>query len=412
MLKAPLFISYKERVSVFLILLAVAFFSLGQQFLLYQKFIDKKRYFTTATVLAQYEKNRKIVLKLQTKEGFTFYTSTKEELKDLRDREIKVLLFRPKKVPSFLEFLRHFYYPSYIVSVLPKNRRLILKEYITKQHQKSFFKELFGALFLATALSKQSRDYLANFGISHLVAISGFHLGLISGVVTFLLALMLRPLWQRFVPYLNLYFFASLVAIGVAAWYMSFVGFLPSLVRSFVMMVIGFLLFIWGIEILSFELLFWIGIAIIAFFPRFLFSYAFWLSMSGVFMIYLFLHHFKKLRWWQIVVFLNFWVFWLMLPIGMAIFEKFSFYQFFSPFLSILFTIFYPLEGLLHLFGIGGVLDSSLSFLAQKPHFIKAVVPWWFIAAYIGLLFGSIYRRALLWALLGSVAGILIYNIA
>ena len=412
MLRAPFFATYKERIALFLIVVGIALFSLGQEFMSYQKLIHKKRYFTTATVLAQYEKSGKIVLKLKAKEGFSFYTSSKEDLKDLRDRELKVLLFRPKNTPSFLAFLRHFYYPSYIIAVLPKNRRLMLKEYIASQHKEEFFKELFSALFLATSLSKSSREYLANFGISHLVAISGFHLGLIGGVVTFILSLLLRPLWQRFLPYLNLYFFASIIAIGVAGWYMSFVGFLPSLVRSFVMMLIAFWLFIRWIEIFRFELLVWIALLVLAFFPRFLFSYAFWLSMSGVFMIYLFFYHFRALKWWQAVVLLNFWVFWLMLPITMAIFEKFSFYQLFSPILTLLFTLFYPLEAVLHLLGIGGVLDEFLGFLTQKPSFIPVHIPWWFVFSYLGLLMLSIYRRAVIWGALGSVGAILIYNVA
>ncbi len=412
MLQVPLFVSNKERLFAVGLLLVIACFSLWIEFQNYEKLLAKKRYFTTATVLLQYEKNNKTILKLKAKEGFTFFTSTKEAIKDLKDRKVKILLFRPKKSPTFLQFLHHFYYPSYILQVLPKDRRLVIKEYIAKQHEAVFFKELFGALFLATSLSKKSRDKLANFGISHLVAISGFHLGLISGIVTFLLSFLLRPLWQRFMPFSNLYLFASFLAIGVAGRYMAFVGFLPSLVRSFFMMFLAFLLYVRGMKVFSFEFLAWVGLVILALFPRFAFTYAFWLSVSGVFMIYLFFHYFKDFKWWQAAGLLNLWVFWLMLPISMAIFEKLSIYQLFSPLLTLLFTLFYPLEAILHLLGFGGVLDSSLTFLMQKSAFIDVVVPGWFMVLYIGLLVLSIYSRAALWGALLSVLGVLVYNVA
>ncbi len=412
MLQAPLFVAHKERLFALGLLFIMACFSFWMEFQAYEKLLAKKRFLTSATVLLQYEKKSKTILKLKAKEGFTFYTSTKEAIKDLRDRKVTILLFRPKKSPSFWQFLHHFYYPSYILQVLPKDRRIALKEYITKQHEAMFFKELFGALFLATSLSKESRDRLANFGISHLVAISGFHLGLISGVVTFLLSFLLRPLWQRFVPFANLYLFTSFLAIGVAGGYMAFVGYLPSLVRSFFMMFLAFLLYMRGIKVFSFEFLAWVGLLILALFPRFAFTYAFWLSMSGVFMIYLFFHHFKNLKWWQAALLLNLWVFWLMLPITMAIFEKLSIYQLFSPLLTLLFTLFYPLEAILHLLGLGGVLDNSLTFLMQKSAFIDVVVPGWFMVLYIGILVLSIYSRAALWGALLGVLGVLVYNVA
>ena len=44
-------------------------------------------------------------------------------------------------------------------------------------------KELFNALFLATPINKSLRDKCVDFGVSHLIALSGFHLGVLSFVL-------------------------------------------------------------------------------------------------------------------------------------------------------------------------------------------------------------------------------------
>ncbi len=99
---------------------------------------------------------------------------------------------------------------------------------------------------------------------------------------------------------------------------------------------------------------------LVAFFPRLLFSLGFWLSASGVFYIFLFLHHFKKMNKVAIFFLLSIFVYLAMLPFSLYIFEIFSLMHPLSIVWSALFSIFYPLSILLHVSGFGGVFDGWL----------------------------------------------------
>ena len=407
MQRVPLFISFKERSIAFAAILLLFMLHLGYEYWGYHKLLSKKIYHTKAYVLNQYYKKDRYVLKMRAKEGFVFYTTSKENLKDLRDREVRVLLFRSHHKPTFLDYIFRFYYPSYILAVLPKSILYRLKEFIYRQHESPFFKELFSALFLATSMQKEYRDILAAFGISHLVAISGFHLGLVVSVVSFLLFWALKPLWQRFVPYLNLTKYTILFSLAIAGAYVAFLGYHPSMVRAFFLMAFGFFLFDRHIELVSFETLFWVVLVILAIFPRFLFSLGFWFSVAGVFYIYLFLHHFS---FKNIVSFIaiNVWLFCMMLPYSLYFFHTFSPMQLLSPLLSILFVLFYPIAFVLHSIGFGGVLDSFLGFL----HSIQAIsvhIPLWFVVLFALLSIFSIYRRAALLLLFGMDVALIYY---
>jgi len=69
-----------------------------------------------------------------------------------------------------------------------------------------------------------------------------------------------------------------------------------------------------------------------------------------------------------------------MLPVGHALFPAVNPWQFLSPVLSLLFVPFYPLEMLLHLVGLGGVLDGVLDWLFSLPSSVetgeKLLPPW------------------------------------
>ena len=82
-LKVPLFVNFKERFAAFFILLSIFILNLSYEHYKYTKVTSKKYFSTTATVLNQYKKDSHFVLKLKSKDGFTFYTSSKENLKDL-----------------------------------------------------------------------------------------------------------------------------------------------------------------------------------------------------------------------------------------------------------------------------------------------------------------------------------------
>ncbi|SMC09002.1 ComEC/Rec2 family competence protein [Nitratiruptor tergarcus] len=408
----PLFSNVSQRLIAFFLVFLLFCFNLFWEYRQYNEIFSKKRYFTTATVKNQYAKGKKQVLKLQSLDGFTFYTTSYEQLRDLRDRKVKVLLFSSKKRVSFIEFLHNFYIPAYIIAVLPKDRFLKLKDLIVRQHSSKIAKEIFGALFLATSLDYNTRQKLSSFGISHLVAISGFHIGFLVAIVVTIFLFLFRSIWQRFLPHRNIYTFATLLALFVAGGYFLLLGNLPSVTRAFIMAIVGFILFDRHIKLLSFETLFWIVLIVLALFPRFVFSYGFWLSVSGVYMIYLFLYHVKIRSPLLLFIALNFWVFWFMLPLSLAIFGQFSPLQLLSPLLSMAFAVFYPLALLLHIIGIGGSLDWMLYFLESDVTSFRVDVPLWQTALFLLLTLLSIYRRAFIWGAALIVGLILVYQIA
>jgi competence protein ComEC len=167
------------------------------------------------------------------------------------------------------------------------------------------------------------------------------------------------------------------------------------------MMAFGFLLYVRHIKIFSFEVLAVVVLFLIAIDPSLLFSVGFWFSVSGIYYIYLFIHHFSDLNKWLILLLINIWVFVLMAPVVHFIFPNFTIYQLFSPILSLAFAIFYPVELVLHLVGYGGVFDGLLLKLFEiDPNFIEIKTPLWFLISYVVLSLLAILNK---WFLAGVV---------
>ena len=412
--KVPLFINYKERIFAAATLFIVFMINISYEYYKYQKVVASKFYETKAEVLNQYRKNGHWVLKLKSKDGFKFYTTSKEDLKDLRGREVDALLIKTKYKISFLDFLKGFYAVSYIKGVFPKES---LKEKISSffqaQHKSILTKELYNALFLAKPISKELREKLSFFGLSHLVAISGFHLGLIASFLFMIFYFFYKPLQQKFFPYRNRVFDAMIVISFITLLYVLFLGQVPSLIRAFVMMIFGIFLYIRNVEVLSFETLFWAVLSILALFPKLFFSIGFWLSVSGVFYIYLFLHYFKNLNRYLLFILLNFWVYFAMIPIVHYIFYNFSYMQLFSPIISMVFIIFYPLSIFLHIFGFGGVFDRYLlDFFNLSFDKLYFKTSFWFLVLYILISLLSIYKKRVFYLLFSLTFFFFIYQIA
>jgi len=414
LLKVPLFINFKERFLFFSLLIFIAFLNLFFEYQNYKNLISKKYYETTASILHQYKKKNRYVLKLRSAEGFVFYTTSKEDLKDLTGRSVEILLIKSKYKLNFLDFLKNFYYVSYIKKVLPK---FSVKEKLAKtffsNHKNTKIKELYGAIFLSKPISKELREKLSFLGISHLIAISGFHFGLIFIFLFFIFKTIYTPLQQKFFPYRNGYFDITILVLVLCLLYAVFLGEVASVWRAYFMIIVGFFLLYRHIEIFSFETLFWVVLLILSIFPKFIFSIGFWLSVSGVFYIYLFLHYFSYLKKWQIFLLLNFWIFIAMVPIVHYFFENFSYYQLFSPFITMAFTVFYPLSLIFHLFGYGDIFDSLIEILLSLEYerlFFKT--PFWFLIFYIFLSIASIYKKRIFYLLIFVSFIFFIYNIA
>ncbi|RXJ60137.1 ComEC/Rec2 family competence protein [Candidatus Marinarcus aquaticus] len=346
-----------------------------------------------------YEKDEYNVIKFST-DTFTAFTSVSKH-KQLQQLDTVKLYLISKQV-SFFEYLKGFYTSNIKLYKLEaiKEKRAFVMQHIHTQHNSSSMKELFGALFLALPISKELREVCANYGISHLIAISGFHLGLIS---LFLYALLYFPygyVHQRFFPFRNRKLDIALITSVVLLSYLIFTDMVPSLLRAFVMFVLALIFLRSNIKLLSYMTLLLTLLLILSVFPEYLFSLALWFSVAGVFYIFLFMQYFSSLPKTVQFILFNAWIFLAMNPITHAFFGATSFLQLFSPFITVAFTLFYPLVALLHLIGQGDLLDGVLQWsFSIEPHAYMVMTPWWFLMLYVLVSFAAIKSRTLFMAL-------------
>ncbi len=363
------------------------------EYLNYQKLDFSKPTSLNAQILLQYPKTKDqktyFVLKLQSK-GMIFYTTIKEPLKNLQYRHAH--FFGKIKSCSFLESLKSCFFQTYSFSLTRKhNFKSHARHFIDSAHSSALVGNLYRALFIGDSLNKDLRDRANALGINHLLAISGFHLGILSVSVYFLFSLFYTPLQKRYFPYRNAFY-----DIGVLVWvfllgYLLLLDFLPSFFRAFLMGLLGFLACFFGVRILSFKLLVLACCIAIALLPKLLFSVGFLLSVCGVWYIFLFLKHTQAFfktssflaRSFQAIV-LSALVFLNMLIIVHAFFPMFSPYQLFSIPLGLIFIVFFPLSLLLHAVGLGSLLDNVLSMSLTIPT-ISVPSPLWLLGVHLFL---------------------------
>ncbi len=178
------------------------------------------------------------------------------------------------------------------------------------------------------------------------------------------------------------------------------------------MLIIGFFLYDRGIKIISMQTLLLTIMLLLSFFPKLFFALGFWLSVAGVFYIFLFLIHFKHLsKIWQFII-IPFWVYIMMLPYSLVIFGAFSIYHPLSIIWTTIFTLFYPLSIVLHVVGFGDIFDGVLgSFISLSQDSISLHVQNLYLHVEIVLSLLSIFYKRFIWMLLSLNIGILIYAI-
>ncbi len=413
--KPKLFPEKKTFVWVTVIFLLVILVRLFIEYQSYQNFISKPFYYTHAKVLNAYEKSkggkRYQVLKLRSDDGFTFYT-TNHSKDDFNHKRLRLQIF-PNKSIAFKDYLGTFYVKSRIKDqeLLPLTFKDDLLKKVAAQHEDSSLQSFYNAIFFATPLDRELREKISMLGVSHLVALSGFHLGILWGLVYGLLLLLYRPLQQHFFPYRHALFDVGLVAIVFLGAYLWFVDFPPSLVRSYAMVVVGWIVLLLGMELLSFTFLTTILLTLVALFPSLLVSLSFGLSVAGVFYIFLLLQYTKGVKAWIIsLLFIPLGIFVLMLPMVHTVFGVTSGYQLLSPLLSLLFVPFYPLVMVLHILGFGSLVDTVLLGLFNMPqNSIEVLLPMWAMLGYIGLSIGAIWSKRLFWLVLGLASSYMVY---
>ena len=393
---------FPERKSFFIFvvcLVCIIMIRLSVEYVSYQKFITKPFYYTTATVINAYEKikydKRYTVLKLKSDEGFTFYT-TSHRKENFIQKRLRLQLF-PNASIGFKDYLGTFYVKSKIKhqeNIAPSISDS-LQAYISSQHKDKALGSFYNAIFFATPIDKILREKIALLGVSHLVALSGFHLGILWALVYGVLLLLYRPVQQRFFPYRHALLDVGLVTMALLGCYVWFVGSPPSLLRSFAMVLVGWGVLLLGMELLSFTFLAMVFLLLGALFPALLVSLSFWFSVVGVFYIFLLLQYTKEANMWLItLLYIPLGIFLLMLPVVHSVFTVTSSYQLLSPLLSMLFIPFYPIAILLHSLGWGGAFDGSLlALFGWATEGRENLLSFWMVGLYMGLSLTAIWNR-------------------
>ncbi|MFX4232741.1 ComEC/Rec2 family competence protein [Aliarcobacter butzleri] len=385
-------IKSKQIVTIFIL-----FFALLINILLeygkYLEFIDEEVFETKVEVLNIYEKDDKDILKLKSS-NFEFFTNMPKN-EEIKRFDLLNILIVSRNI-DFIDYLKGFYTKTIYFDELQKEQTFkdkIIKN-IENNHQDEKIIELFNALFLAVPISKELRDVITAYGIAHVVALSGFHLVVLSFVIYWILYFPYKFFQDKYFPYRNRKLDILLITIAILFYYLILTDIVPSLLRAFVMFCLGIYLLRSNIKILSYMTLFYTFLIVIAFYPKYIFSIGFWFSIFAVFYIYLFIQYFKNYNKWLLFIFFNIWMFLIFNPIVHYYFPQTSYEQFYSIPITIFFNFFYPAEIFAHIFGFSDYFDEYLKiFIEHKIYVYEVFTPLYFYILYLFVSFLSIWSK-------------------
>jgi len=382
----------KEWVFIIFCFLLLLFINLYSNYKSYKILTTNEIYTTHTKVINIYSKYNYDVLKLSN-DNITFFTSTSKNT-FIKNDFISITILT--KNIDFISYLKGFYVNSFNLYKINNPNILFYKlnNYITSQHTNKDIASLFNALFLAIPVDKSLQNQISTYGISHLIAISGFHLGVLSFVIYFILNFFYTTLHKNYLPYRNKKYDLLIITSLFMFIYLSFLSNQAPLLRAFVMYIFAIFTLRSNIKLLSFSVLSLCILLIISLFPKLLFSLSFWFSICGVFYIFLFLKYFKSLNKIFLFVFLNIWLYLAINPISHLFFPNTSLYQLFSPFLTIFFSLFYPIELFLHLFNYGDLFDKYISiFLNHKISTKDIFTNIYFLVLYVSVSLFSVKNK-------------------
>ena len=396
MVTLPLTTNKKQWLYIIIVLVVVFLFNLLNEYIKFKDFKDDEIYVATVQVINIYPKKHHQILKLTTsKANFTFFTKTHNETKLQIYDNIEIYI-NTQNV-TFFKFIKGFYTTSFNIQKLKSVSSLKqnLSYQVSQQHSDNNITSLFNALFFATSINQDLRKICATFGVSHLIAISGFHLGILSLIIYWLLYYPYFKIQSKYFPYRNKKFDLLIVTTIILFFYLIFTGIVPSLLRAFVMLVFGIYFLRTNIKILSFGTLALVVMFIVAFFPKLLFSISLWFSVSGVFYIFLFLQYFKNMNKILAFFFFNIWIYLAINPITHFVFGTTSLAQLYSPLFTMGFMVFYPLELFLHFIGYGNILDDIIKlWLNLEISSQEIFTPIWVFISYVIIsLFSIFYNK-------------------
>ncbi len=409
-LSAPPLLSGREYLYFFLLTFFLLLISIAAEFYHYAKLTQFDDAVIETTVLKHYTKAKEgkayDVLQLLSGDGARFYITSKPVLKNLVGYRVTTWLYTAHI--GFYDYLKGFAAKGRIVSVeRKKEKRYGMGDALKESHANRETAQLYGALFLALPLESALQDRFSYLGVSHLLAISGFHLGVLSLMLFALLRWPYQLLQQHYFPYRHRNRDLFVIAAFVLGSYLFFLGDVASLLRAYVMLAVGYLLHDRGIKIVSMQTLFITLMLLLSLWPRLFFSVGLWLSVGGVYFIFLYLRYFSEFSRYVTLAAVPVWVYMMMTPIALAVFGNYSLYHPLSVVWSILFTLFYPSALLLHAIGYGAAMDGLLDFfLVNEINGIHFELPLYWLAPYVLLALSALYSKKMLYLLLLVASGV------
>ena len=276
------FENYNKQLALTLFLLFIFLINLSIEYNKYLDFIDEEVYEVKAEVLNIYEKPTNNILRLKS-QNFDFFANINKS-EDIKKSDMLSMAIISLDV-SFLDYLKGFYAKIIYFNKIEKTPKFIDKIIIkiNSNHEDEMIKELFQTLFLGTSISKELRDICTNYGISHVIALSGFHLAVLSFTIYWVLYFPYSFFHQKYFSYRNKKYDLILISLVILFYYLILTDIIPSLLRAFVMLILTIYFLRSNIKIVSYTNLFFTFLIVIALFPKFLFSLGFWFSIIAVF---------------------------------------------------------------------------------------------------------------------------------
>uniref|UniRef100_UPI00404862CE ComEC/Rec2 family competence protein n=1 Tax=Aliarcobacter sp. TaxID=2321116 RepID=UPI00404862CE len=391
--------NYNKQILAILLLNLIFLISLSIEYSKYLDLTSEEIYETEVEVLNIYEKINDNIFRLRA-DNFEFFTKIENSTQIAKGDTLNIAII--SKYISFYDYLKGFYAKSIYFDKLDKKYSFKHKiiDKINSNHNDLIIQELFQALFLAIPISSELRQICTNYGISHLIALSGFHLAVLSFVIYWIFYFPYSYFHSKYFSYRNKKFDLLMITIFFLFSYLILTGVVASLLRAFVMFVLAIFLLRSNIKIVSFMTLFFTFLIVISIFPKFLFSLGFWFSIMAVFYIFLFIKYFDNLNKYSQLILFNFWMFLVFNPIVHFYFPQTSYEQFLSPIITIFFTFFYPFEIFAHLFDFAIYFDELIKkFLYWEMYVYEIRTPFYFFIAYLVFSLASIFYKKAFWFL-------------
>ena len=389
--------NYSKRIVSIILLIFIFLINLSIEYSKYLDFIDEEIYETKVEILNIYEKPTNNILRLKAQD-FDFFANI-DKSEEIKKSDMLNMAIISLNI-SFWDYLKGFYTTIIYLDKIEKTPKFIDKiiEKINLNHEDETIKELFQTLFLGTTISKELRDICTNYGISHVIALSGFHLAVLSFTIYWVLYFPYSFFHQRYFSYRNKKYDLILISLVFLFYYLILTDIIPSLLRAFVMLVLTIYFLRSNIKIVSYVNLFYTFLIVVALFPKFLFSLGFWFSIIAVFYIFLFIQYFKNLNKYFQIIFFNVWMFLVFNPIVHYYFPQTTYEQFLSIIINILFAIFYVFEIIAHIFGFAIYFDGFIKdFLSYEMNVFRVETPFYFLVIYIFVSFASIFNKNIFW---------------